>query len=125
MQYNLNIHVAFDPHLAQLGLRVHKDLTHFTLEVLAGHPDTTFAAKPLALAACTSCHHLPPASRQDTMTFQHQFVLCTWWGEQDNWQVCCGTNITGLYLTITNQKSTANDCFEDALTAVMCFQLGD
>lgn len=83
VKYKVSIHV-YDLHLAQLGLRVHKDLTHFTLEVLAGHSDAAFAAKPLALASCTSCHHLPPASRQDAVTFQHQFVLCTWREDQDN-----------------------------------------
>lgn len=81
MQHNLNIQVSFDTYLAKLGLRVHKNLTHFTLIVLAWHPDTAFASQPLALAARTSCHHLPPAPRQNTVTFQHQFVLCTWWRE--------------------------------------------
>lgn len=69
-------------HLAKLGLRVHKDLTHFTLKVLAGHPDAAFAAQPLALAAGARCHYFPPASRQNAVTLQHQFVLCTWWREQ-------------------------------------------
>lgn len=77
MQY-YHIHVSFDPYLAKLSLRVHKDLTNFTLKVLAGHPNTAFAAQPLALAAHASCHHFPPASRQNAVTFQHQFVLCTW-----------------------------------------------
>lgn len=74
----------FYPYLTKLGLRVYKDLTHFTLKVLAGHPDTAFAAQPLALATRTSCHHFPPASRQNAVAFQHQFVLCTWWRE---WRV--------------------------------------
>ena len=82
MHYNLNIHVSIDPYLAKLSLRVHKDLTHFTLKVLAGHPDAAFAAQPLAFAARTSSHHFPPAPRQNTVTFQHQFVLCTWCKEQ-------------------------------------------
>lgn len=78
MQFHLHIHVSFDPYLAKLGLGVHKDLTHFTLKVLAGHPDAAFAAQPLALAAHARRHHFPSASRQNTVTFQHQFVLCAW-----------------------------------------------
>lgn len=41
-------------HLAELGLRVHEDLTHFTVEALAGNPNAAFAAQPLALAAGSS-----------------------------------------------------------------------
>lgn len=70
-----------DTYLAELGLRVHKDLAHFTLKVLAGHPDAAFAGQPLALAARASRHHLPPASRQNAVTFKHQLVLRTWWRE--------------------------------------------
>lgn len=81
--------------LAQLGLRVHKDLTHFTLEVLAGNPDAAFAAQPLALAACTSCHHFPPASWQNTVTLQHQFVLCA--------AVMCLQLGDGVYCDFTNR----------------------
>lgn len=70
-----------DSYLAELGLGVHKDLAHFALEVLAGHPDAAFAAQTFALAAGASGHHFAPASRQNAVTFQHQFVLCTWWRE--------------------------------------------
>jgi len=51
------------------------------MKVLAGHPDAAFARQPLALAAGAGRHHLPPAPGQNTVTFQHQLVLCTWWRE--------------------------------------------
>lgn len=77
--------MSVDLHLAQLGLGVHDDLTHFTLEVFAGQPDAAFVAQPLALAAGASSRHLPSASGQDAVTLQHQFVLCTWWRTAASW----------------------------------------
>lgn len=124
MQYNKYLF-----YLAQLGLRVHKDLTHFTLEVLAGHPDAAFAAQPLALAPSTSRHHLPPAPRQNTVTFQHQFVLCTWWRESKEsagllWFEL--NDITSIYWMLrfpkllTNQKSVTNAKYLRSLLPLLC-----
>lgn len=66
-------------YLAQLCFRVDKDLAHFTLKVLAGETDAAFRSEPLAFTASTSRDYLPSASRQNAVTFQHQFVLGAWW----------------------------------------------
>ena len=113
---NINIY------LAQLGLGVHKDLAHFTLEVLAGHPDAAFAAQPLALAPGTGGHHLPPAPRQDTVTLQHQFVLRAWRTEQRGGRYVAARieRYHGRLFGFSADHVTITNFF----TAVMCFQLG-
>lgn len=96
-------------YLAELCLRVHDDLTDFTLKCFAGHPDAAFAAQPLALADTSRCH-FSSASGQNVVTLQDQFVLCAWCREQQKTGLC-------LVLIITATDSKVK---EETLVPLLC-----
>lgn len=70
-------------YLAELRLRVHDDLADLALKGLARHADAALAAQPLVLADA-SRRHFASAPGQNVVTLQDQFVLCAWFGKQQD-----------------------------------------